>query len=145
MKSKIIFTEESLIKIFQNIFEKIDNFDLKNKIITNIFSFVFSNNKVLIDIIKENYKKILQSHFFILILLRALYNINDYISLSKVYEILLELINFSMINIKVILCSDIISFTIVLLINIYVNKDLDNEPSIKECYNNALSLLKILL
>ena len=145
MKSKIIFTEESLIKIFQNIFEKIDNFDLKNKIITNIFSFVFSNNKVLIDIIKENYKKILQSHFFILILLRALYNINDYISLSKVYEILLESINFSMINIKVILCSDIISFTIVLLINIYVNKDLDNEPSIKECYNNAISLLKILV
>ena len=134
MKTKSIFTENSLIKICQIIFEKIKNPILKNKIITRI---IFNPEK--------NNKKFIQSPFFILILLKALYNIKDFIIISYIYNEILNFINSSNINIKIILNSDIVSFTIELLINCYGNNNIDNEISLINLSEKAISLLKILV
>ena len=141
---KTIIDDYSIIKIFQNIFEQITNIPLKNKIISNIIFFDFSKNKINHDN-NDNKKVILQSPFLFLIILKALYNNHDYQYLSKLYDDLFELINFSLINAKIILDVDIITFTISLIIDIYVNKEIDNDNCFKEFYDKALKILKILV
>ena len=144
MKTKLLFNENALIKIYQIIFDKINNPTLKNKIITRIIFYNFNNNKN-IEKIGENNIKIIQSAFFILIILKALNNLNDFISISYIYDELLKSINSSDINIKLILNSDIICFTMKLLINQYGNRNKDNEPSLIDFLEKTISLLKILL
>ena len=112
LKSKAIFTEDILIKIFQNLFERINNLNVKNKIVSNIITFSFSSH-IIEERTKENNNKIIiKSPFFILISLKALYNNQDYSTISQIYGDLIELINFSLINIKILLGNEIIPFTL---------------------------------
>ena len=144
LKYKSIFTENSFVIIFQNIFEKINNSNLKNKIIANIIYNDFYNNKE--DKKRNEINKLLvKSPFIILIILKVFNNKQDYNGILKVYENLLELINISLINIKIIFDCDIISFTIELLISSYQDNYLDNELIVKECLDKAITFLKILV
>ena len=144
MKNKLIFNKSSIIKIFQIIFDKIKNPILKNKIITRIIFYNYTNDKVTNNS-GENNQKIIQSSFFILIILQALYNLNDFINIASIYNEILTCSNSSNINIKIILNSDIICFTFKLLINCHGNKDFDNEPNLNNFCDKAISLLKILV
>ena len=144
LKYKSIFTENSLFTIFKNIFGQINDFNLKNKIIGSIISCNFSNNKEIKNRNLIN-KLLVQSPFIILIILKVFYNKKDFNSILKVYENLLELINISLINIKIILGCDIISFTIKLLINSYYDNYLDDELNRKKCCDKAIEFLKILV
>ena len=143
-KSKKIFTENSMIKIFQNIFERTKNLHLKNKILSLIFCYNYTENKID-EIQIENKNILIQNFFLIRIFLKALYNINDFNSISNIYQDLLKSIDFTLINVKNIIVNDIVSFTINLLINSYGHKDIDNEPDIKECCEKAIELLKIIV
>ena len=144
MKTKSIFTKSSIIKIFQIIFDKIKNPVLKNKIITRIIFYNYINNKD-VNNSGENRKKIIQSPFFIFLILQALYNLNDFITISNIYHEILTCINSSNVNIKIFLNGNIICFTIKLLINSYENKNFDNEPTLINFSDKAISLLKKLV
>ena len=146
--SQIIFDENFIYIILKNLFMKLDDFSLKKKIISKLFKIDFQ--KELIDNKLETCNKyIVSTPHFSIIIITILYEIKDYQNLFYLYNNLFELVNYSIINIKIILNFDIIDITLKILINLYIDKlDVEeNENNIiyKKFYNILFSLLKILL
>ena len=148
--NQIIFQDNTINIIFKNIFEKIKDFSVKQKIINKICE-IFPDEKQITQYIKkdnnENNNYLLEKPFVIMILLESLYQIKDYQSILYLYNILLEIINFSDINIKLLIKFNIISIIIKILIDVYIKKveSKEYEAIFEECYNQTLSLLNLLI
>ena len=145
--NQLIFHEDTLTKIFNNIFMQIKDFPFKQKFICNIFKIYSNEDEINQTNNNKNNNYILESSFLIIIILKILFKIKDYQSLLFLYTNLLDIINFSSINIKIILRSNIISITTKLLFDLYINKLglEENDKIYEECFNKAYLLLNSLI
>ena len=145
--NQFIFQDNTIIKIFNNIFMQTNDISFKQKIIC-IFFIIYSNeNEINRNNSNENNNIILESSFLIMIILQILFEMKDYQSLLFLYTKLVAIINYSSINIKIILRNNIISITVKLLFDLYINKLglEENDKICEECFNQAFSLLNSLL
>ena len=140
--NQLIFHENTITEIFNNIFMRIKDFSFKQKIICDIFKIYSNENEI-----NKNNIYILESSFLIIIILKILFEIKDYQTLLFLYSNLLQIINFSSINIKIILKNKIISITTKLLFDLYINKLglEENDKIYEECFNKAFLLLNSLI
>ena len=148
--NQVIFQENTIKIIVKYIFELVNDFSIKEKIVNEICKMHLNENDNTYDIKKNdnnNNGYIVQRPFFIMILFETLYEIKDYQSILYLYNNLFEIINFSVINIKLLIKFNIISITTKILIDLYVNKmeSKENETLYEECYNKTFLLLNYLI
>ena len=147
--TQIIFDEDSINMIFKNIFLKLNDFSLKQKIINSIGKLDLEKELIIKNVEIQNNNYILSTPFFVIIMIVILFEIKDYKTLFQLYSNLFELMNYSIINIKLLLNFDIINITMKILIDLFaIELDVEeNEYNIflKKFYDLLLSLLKILL
>ena len=140
--NQLIIHENTINDIFKNILIHINDFLFKQNIINNICKIYLKGNEINEN---EEKKYILESPFLVTKLIEYLYEIKDYQGLLYLYSILFEIINFSSINIRLLIHYDIISITFKLLIDLYTNKmeEKENDKIYEECYNKAFLLLNL--
>ena len=144
-KSSIIIIEEDIMKlIFKNIFTQINDYSLKEKL---IYKICLNENEIVHNSNIKKKEYILETPFFSILTLKILYEIEDFKSILYLYNLLIEIINYSNINIKLLSQFNLISFINKFVIDIYINKleIKQNDNTYEECFNKGILLLNLLL
>ena len=120
--NKILIKENTLFLIIKNCFIKINDSSLKEQLIDKLFfneiEVLEQNNKKFIN--KKEY--IIETPFLIILLLKILFEIKDYNNISFMFNYLIEIINYSTINTKLLLKFNLLSNITQLIIDLYKDK-----------------------